>query len=115
MNHEHTARTALSMAGISPADQAAIVAQLIRRLDRADALARRDYHLRIAHSLVGSVAILTSALHRWHATAWPCHRHRADPPPELSTLHTCFFRISQAAADAGSNIPGPRQIRRIVD
>jgi hypothetical protein len=102
------------MAGVSPDETVRILAQLAHRLDRADALARRDYWLCRAHDLVGHIRILSAALHRYETTAWPCLRHLAEPPPNDTPLRTAMFRICQAADDAGTGIPKPRRLRDIV-
>jgi hypothetical protein len=116
--HKHAITTALSIAGIAPADQAAIVAQVFHRLDRGAAIQRRDTWIREAFKLIGaapgSVRILSQALAGYHRNTWPCRRYQADPPPHESPLRQAFFRACQACDDANCEMPGERQIRRIV-
>ena len=97
---------------------ARVLGEVESRLDRHNAMARRDYWLRMAHDLLGAepgnVRLLADALARYHATTWPCVRHLAAPRAEDRPLHRAFFMACQAADDAGANIPGYRQIRRLV-
>lgn len=112
---EHTARAALALACVSAGDQDRIVSELYRRLDRPSARSRRDYWIRQAFALVSDVPLLADALHRYAANTWPHHRHLATSPQGERPLHVIFFNVCQAAADAGSPIPGARQLRRIVE
>lgn len=112
--YQHAARVALSLAGIDAAAQTRVLDALPHRLDRAEALARRDSAIREAHNLVGSPRILAHALHEFHARAWPQQRHLAEPPADASPLRRAYFFACQAAEDAGVDMPGERQVRRII-
>jgi hypothetical protein len=118
MSHEHVARVALVLAGTPADEQTRILAQLHHRLDRGAAIQRRDTWIREAFKLIGaapgSVRILSQALAGYHRNTWPCRRYQADPPPHESPLRQAFFRACQACDDANCQIPGERQIRRIV-
>lgn len=115
---EHAGRVALALAGVAAGQQAAILKALLNRLDRAEALARRDRAIREAHNLIGiapgSVRILAKALIEFQARAWPQLRHLAEPPDDATPLRRAYFLACQAAEDAGADIPFERQIRRIV-
>lgn len=123
----HAARVALSLAGVNAAAQARVLDALPHRLDRDEALARRDAAIREAHRLVrapagapnrrgarSTPAILANALHDYHARAWPQQRHLAAPPADATPLRRAYFFACQAAEDAGVDLPGQRQVRRII-
>jgi hypothetical protein len=114
MNHEHTARTVLSLAGVNPAEQAAILDELARRLDRTAALARRDYWINRAAEQVGNVGTLARLMHRFRSNAWPNLRHLPGPPANETELRKIFFWVNQAIDDMGADVPGERQLRRII-
>lgn len=115
---EQAGRVALTLAGLPAAEQARILKALLSRMDRGEALARRDRAMRDAHTLIGvapgSVRILARALGEFYARAWPQMRHLADPPADATPLRRACFFACQAATDAGADIPGERQIRRIL-
>lgn len=115
---EHAGRVALTLAGLPAAEQRRIIKAMLFRLDRDEALARRNRAIREAHSLIGgapgSVDILADALGEFQARAWPQLRHLAEPPPDATPLRRAYFFACQCAEDAGADIPGERQIRRIV-
>ncbi|MDP1906613.1 MAG: hypothetical protein Q8M09_20635 [Pseudomonadota bacterium] len=112
--HHLAARIALSLAGVDRQRQDAILSELATRLDRAAALARRDEAINRAHRMVGHIRVLAGALHSYSVNVWPTVRHLPSPPPGETPLQTCFFLACQAADDAGAEIPGNRQVRRIV-
>lgn len=118
LSFEHPARAALALASV-PADvQNEIIRTLYSRLDREQALARRDYWLRTAHDLLGAapgdVLLLAAAVARYQAATWPMVKHLAAPRAEDRPLQKAFFMVCQAAEDAGAPVPGYRQLRRLV-
>lgn len=114
----HAAQAALSLVNTPREDQSRILRLVETRLDRPGAIRRRDEALRQAFSLIGaapgSVRVLAGALAQFAANEWPCWRHLAEPPDHASPLRRHLFHACQAAADAGAELPGERQIRRIV-
>lgn len=111
---EHAARVALTLAGVDPATVRIVLAELPRRLGRADAMDRRDAAIRAAHRLVGSPRKLHAQLHEFFAHAWPAQRHLIAPPADATPLRRALFLACQGAEDAGADMPGLRQIRRII-
>lgn len=125
--YQHAARVALSLAGIDAAAQARVLDALPIRLDRIMAMERRNGAIREAHRLVrpptsepnrrgarSTPAILARDLNEFHARAWPHLRHLAAPPDDASPLRRAYFFACQAAEDAGEDMPGERQVRRII-
>ncbi|MDO9225637.1 MAG: hypothetical protein Q8M09_05955 [Pseudomonadota bacterium] len=113
-DHDRPVRLALSLASVSLEVQARILGLLETRLDRAAALQRRDEAIRLAHRMTGHIGVLAAALHHYHLNTWPAVRHLPEPPPNETPLRIAFFEACLAASDGGLEIPGPRQIRRIV-
>lgn len=111
---ERVASLALTLAGVPASAQPEIIERLCRRLDRAEAMARRDTAIREAHRLVGSPRKLTQGLHDFYARAWPYQRHLIAPPADASPLRRAYFIACQGSEDAGADMPGERQIRRII-
>ncbi|MDP1646076.1 MAG: hypothetical protein Q8L71_11350 [Thiobacillus sp.] len=111
---QRVARVALTLAGVDAAAQRRALDALPLRLDRAAALARRDAAIRDAHRLVGNPRLLTAALHEFYARAWPQLRHLVTPPDDAAPLRRAYFFACQACDDAGADMPGLRQIRRII-
>ena len=114
----HAARVALALAGVDASMQSRVLDMLPRRLDSEAAIRRRDYWLRQALDLIGhvpgSVRILADALQTYSASYWKLHRHLAEPPQGATPLRACLFHVCAASADAGREVPGYRQVRRIV-
>lgn len=111
---ERAARAALALARVPAAEQARIVAAVVRRLDPAEAMARRDEAIRDAHRLLGYPVLLVKALHQFHARIWPNLCHLPAPPEDATPLDRAFFLACRACADGGVEMPGERQIRRIL-
>lgn len=118
MRSEHIARTALALAGVAAEHQRDIIHEVGRRLGKESAIVRRNYWLRTAFDMLGAapgnVRLLADAINRYETTTWLCVRHLAEPRPTDSPLQQAFFLICQAAEDAGTPLPGERQIRRLV-
>lgn len=114
----HAASIALALAGVDAGVQSRVLDMLPHRLDNEAAIRRRDYWLRQALNLIGhapgSVRILAEALQSYSASHWPAHRHLAEPPQGATPLRACLFHVCAASADAGRDVPGYRQVRRIV-
>ncbi len=113
-DHHQAARVALSLAGVSPEQHAAILREVNIRLDRQTAIDRRDYWITRAAEIVGQVTILARLLHRYRANAWPHLRHLTAPPANETPLRQAFFFACQAVDDLADNLPGERQLRRII-
>lgn len=111
---EHVARVALALAGVDGAAQRRVLDELPRRLDRDEAMARRDAAIREAHRIVGSPRKLAEQIHDFYARAWPHQRHLIAPPDDATPLRRAFFSACQGAEDAGADIPGERQLRNII-
>lgn len=114
----NAARVALALAGVDAGVQTRILDMLPHRLDREAAIRRRDYWLRQALDLIGhtpgSVDVLGRSLQSYSASTWPMHRHLAEPPQGTRPVLVCLFHVCAASADAGRDVPGERQVRRIV-
>lgn len=102
--------------------QSDIVRELYVIMDRAEAEQRRNDALRRAFNLLGSstpVRMLFEAMRRFEDEIWPEWRWSAQLPEDATPLRTCLFDACMAASSAplvnGSlNLPGERQLRRIV-
>lgn len=115
---DRAARAALVLAEVPRDRQESILLHLADRLDPEAARRRRDGWLRQAHELIGnasgSVVILARALADYHRNIWPSVRHLPALPGGSPALRIALFNVCQACAEAGADIPGERQVRRIV-
>ncbi len=111
---ERAARVALALAGVEASLQRVVLEELPRRLDRAEAMARRDAAIRAAHRIVGSPRRLAEQLHEFYAAVWPRQRHLIEPPADATPLRHAFFMACRCAEDAGADVPRLRQLRNII-
>lgn len=111
---ERAARVALALAGVDAAVQRVVLEELPLRLGRDEALARRNEAIRVAHRLVGSPRKLAQGLRDFYGRIWPNQRHLIAPPADATPLRRAFFLACRGAEDAGADMPGERQIRRII-
>lgn len=108
------ARAVLALAAVPPELHAGILREVQIRLDRQTAIERRDYWITRAAEIVGQVTILARLLHRYRSTAWPHLRHLPAPPTDETPLRQAFFWACQAVDDLAADLPGERQLRRII-
>ncbi|GEM_PF-2389763 len=102
--------------------QADIAREVYLAIDRKTALHRRDAALRRAFHLLGTstpISLIYNQIKRFEADCWPSWRHSSQPPTDASPLRVALFNACLAAAaapllDGYLNLPGQRQLRRIV-
>lgn len=114
----YSALAALAEAGIGPAEQVDIMRRLYRRLDKAEAKARRNRAIMDAVDMVGSVPAIANALDEYRARSWPYVRHLSRPPEAYTPLNRCYFEVCLASCDHACDInaatPCDRTIQRVV-
>lgn len=111
---EHVARTALVLAGVDAAVQRLVLQELPRRLDRAEARARRNAAIRDAHRLVGDLTRLHDELQAFYSRTWPFQRHLIAPPTDATPLQRAYFYVCQGAEDDGKGMPCRKTISRAI-
>lgn len=127
---EAAARRALALAAayqrkgrtLDAMAQRDIVNELRVCMQRNSAVRRRDDALRRAFNLLPDgtpVRMLFEFLRRFETTIWPNWRWLAQPPEEASPFRCALFDACQAASaaplpDGSLNLPGKRQLYRIV-
>lgn len=130
INAEAAARAALALAAVyqrSGCDldasvQDDIISELHVSMQRDEAVRRRDDALRNAFQMLGqdtSVKLLFESLRKFETRIWPSWRWVAQPPEDASPYRKeLFFACLAASAtplpDSSLNLPGERQLRRIV-
>lgn len=116
---DRIARLALLIAGVPASRHLEVTAEVASRLDKDLARRRRDLALREAADILraagGGVRMLSTALRRYRASAWPGVRNLPSPPQSTPPLAACYWRACRAAEDAGIDLPDYRQLRRIVE